>query len=203
MKIVLATHNPGKIVELQKTLEVPGIEYIPVSDFDVKAPKETGNSFIENAILKMEDACGFTGYPAIADDSGLEIEALDGFPGIQSARCAGPNASDEDRAQYILEAMRGRTNRKARFMCAMAFGYIKGSVNICSHTLGTVDGEILDSPMGTPRPGVPYDSIFFHPHLKKTFAQMTEWEKNIVSHRAIACRKMKMYLYNFVKQLRT
>jgi len=117
-KIIIATGNEGKFLELSKLLKMSGFEFVrPEVDLNVE---ETGGNFADNALLKAKYAYETTGITSIADDSGLEIEALDGFPGIFSARCAGENASGEEKVNFILEKMNGIENRNASFVCALA-----------------------------------------------------------------------------------
>lgn len=191
MKIVLATKNKGKLVEILDALYVPEIEFIPVSHFDMPEVEETGKSFLANAIIKARTANEFTGLPAIADDSGLEIDILAGFPGVNSARCAGENASDLQKRQFVLDMLGESINRNAQFVCYVALCR-KPYVDVFFS--GHCRGEILKSPRGEAKPGLQYDSIFYIPDLGKTFSELSSEEKNSISHRGIAMGKMKYFL---------
>lgn len=198
MKIILATRNPGKFEELQELLRVEGVEFVPISDFDLEDVEEAGETFEENAILKARYAAENTGLSAIADDSGLCIEALNGYPGVFSTRCAGENATDEEKRQHILEKMKGQENRNAQFVCCMAL-VSPDDLDIPITFSGVANGEILKEPQGKARPKVQYDNIFFYPQAGMTFAQMSEAYKNAVSHRGNAGRQMREYLKKFRK----
>ena len=189
-KIVLASKNKGKIIELSKMLDMSDVEFIPMSEFNISDIEETEHTFVGNALLKASAAYETTGLPAIADDSGLEIDILGGFPGINSARCAGDNATDEEKRNFVLEKLSGYKNREAQFVCTMAF------YNAQHHAFftGFCRGQILEIPRGKSKPGLPYDSIFYVPELGKTFAELSEEEKNLISHRGRAIRKMKDFL---------
>lgn len=184
-QVVLATGNPGKLKEMAEILQPFGWGVSPQSDFFADEAEETGLSFIENAILKARFACRKTGLPAIADDSGLEVAALQGRPGIYSARYAGPNASDADNLHRLLVDMNEvpPNQRQASYYCAMVF---------CRHAddptplvgLGRWKGEILQAPQGDG--GFGYDPIFWVPELEKSAAQLSKQQKNAMSHRAQA-----------------
>lgn len=193
MRIVLATKNKGKLIEMAEMLRVPGIEFIPLSNYDIPDIEETGKSFMENATIKAREASIFTGLPAIADDSGLEIDILGGFPGINSARCAGENATDSQKRQFVLDTLGADSiNRNAQFVCYVALckePYID-DVFFSGHCRG----EILKNPIGDAKPGLQYDSIFYIPEIGKSFAELSHEEKNSISHRGMAMRKMKCFL---------
>jgi XTP/dITP diphosphohydrolase len=195
MKIVLATRNPGKYEELAELLKVKDVEFVPISDFDLEDVEETGETLKENAILKARYAAKYTNLPAIADDSGLFIDALDGYPGIFSARCAGKEATDEEKRQHILKKMKGEENRNAKFMCCMAL-VSPEDLDYATTFTGTCYGRILEKAQGQARPRVQYDSIFFHYTSMLTLAQMSKKYKNEISHRGDAARQMKEYLEN-------
>lgn len=192
MKIVLATKNKGKLIEMFEMLYVPGIEFVPLSHFNIPDIEETGESFMTNAMIKARAACEFTGLPAIADDSGLEIDILGGFPGINSARCAGENATDYQKRRVVLDMLEGSTNRNAQFVCYVAL--CKEPYTDDEFFSGHCRGEILKVPRGEAKPGLQYDSIFYIPDLGKTFAELSNEEKNSISHRGIAMGKMKCFL---------
>jgi len=194
-QIVLASGNKGKLVELQNALDDFDVALIPQSEFDVTDADETGLSFIENAILKARHASLATGLPALADDSGLEVDALDGAPGIYSARYsimdgeAGP-ASDEKNNQKLLNALKGvqPENRTARFHCVLAYVRHAKDPNplICQ---GAWEGHIQTELDG--QGGFGYDPLFFIQELNCTSAQLSKEEKNKISHRGKAIEQLK------------
>ena len=186
-KIVLASNNPGKAREIGQLLSDLHLQVVPQSDFAVEEVEETGLTFVENAILKARNAAQHTGLPAIADDSGLEVDALNGAPGIYSARFAGLGASDQDNLQKLLQdlaAMPGAT-RTARFQCLMV--YLRHADDpvplICQ---GTWEGEITQQPVG--ENGFGYDPVFFVPGENCTAAELEAQRKNSLSHRGQALR---------------
>lgn len=190
--LVLATHSRGKIIELT-TLLSP-IQCIPQAQFHTPELAETGLSFIENAIMKARHACSYSQYPAIGDDSGLVIDALNGGPGIYSARYAGEKASDKDNIEKVLHAMQKMRpeSSHAYFYCAIALvRYPEDPTPILA--LGRLDGTIIEKPEG--HQGFGYDPIFWLPEQKKTLAQLSMQEKNQISHRAQA-------LQSLLKQIR-
>ena len=186
MRVVLATGNAGKIRELQALLAPLGVEVLPQSQFTSVAADETGLSFVENAILKARHAAHASGLPAIADDSGIEVDALRGAPGIYSARFAGENANDTQNLEKLLHELRGvpPQKRTARYRCALAFMRwdTDASPLICQ---ASWEGAIVDSPRGDG--GFGYDPIFeVKPGV--TAAQLSAIEKNPLSHRGKALR---------------
>lgn len=187
--VVLGTNNKNKVVEINAMLN--GWQVRPQSDFDVSEAEETGLSFVENAILKARHACIHSGLPAIADDSGLEVDALNGQPGIYSARYAGDNASDRDNLEKLLKNMRDVDHRSARFRCVIVYMRHQHDPSpiICN---GTWEGEITESPKGSH--GFGYDPIFFIPELGKTAAEMDAAEKNRLSHRGSALVQLRNQL---------
>ena len=184
-KIVLASSNPGKVREINQLLAELGIEVVPQSDFDVPEVEETGLTFVENAILKARNAAQHTGLPALADDSGIEVDALNGAPGIYSARFAGVGASDADNLEKLLNDLKAIDNapRQARFQCLMVL--MKHELDptplICQ---GTWEGEIVDTPQGDN--GFGYDPIFYVASEACTSAQLPPDKKNALSHRGKA-----------------
>ncbi|MEE4376824.1 MAG: XTP/dITP diphosphatase [Candidatus Competibacteraceae bacterium] len=188
-KIVLATNNPGKVRELNALFQEQGIEVLPQSTFAVPEVAETGSSFEENALIKARNAAQHSGLPAIADDSGLEVDALQGAPGIYSARYAGPDASDADNVAKLLAEMRGVSadKRYARFQCVLV--YLRYAEDpkplICK---GTWDGVITQAPFGDA--GFGYDPVFLIPPLGKTAAELNPVRKNQLSHRAMALAQL-------------
>lgn len=187
MKLVLATGNQGKLAELRQLLEGTGIQVLPQSDFGVPDAEETGLSFIENAILKARHAAAHTGLPAMADDSGIEVDALNGAPGIYSARYAGVHGDDAANNARLLAALEGlpTAERGARFYCAVAFlRHAEDPTPVIAE--GIWEGRILESARG--EGGFGYDPLFFDPALDRSAAELDPAEKNRVSHRAQALR---------------
>jgi XTP/dITP diphosphohydrolase len=193
MKIVIATGNPGKFKELQEMLSVPFVEYVMASEFTTEEPEEIGETYVDNAIVKAKFFATKTGLPAIADDSGLEIVAMGGYPGIISARCAGDNATGDEKVKHILNIMRNEKNRDAMFVCSLAFVHPL-HLTIPSTFTGIVEGTILYSPVGKADEGLQYDSIFYYSPFGTTFADVEKWKKNRASHRASACFHMAHYI---------
>ena len=176
MKFVLATHNPGKIQEMQAILSQLGVEVVSPAELGVDVDvEETGETFAENAMLKAKAICAAAGLPAIADDSGLCVDALNGGPGVYSARYGGEGLDDAGRTALLLQNMRGQTTRAAHFACAIAF-----------------------APMG--HGGFGYDPVFLVPEKAKTFSQMTAEEKNEISHRGRALRTFSEKLATYLKR---
>lgn len=187
-RVVVASRNRAKAAEIAQILadEGLGCEVVSLADFpDVSLPPETGRTFAENAVAKARHAAAATGLPAIADDSGLEVDALDGRPGIYSARYAGDNAGDEERCQKLLEEMRDVPDdqRQARFVCAAAYAEPDGQVLV---TEGASLGRIAREPAGTG--GFGYDPIFIPRGRSCSMAQLTPGQKNAISHRGRAFR---------------
>ncbi len=184
-KIVLASGNKGKVREINQILADLNFEVIPQTEFDVPEVEETGLTFVENAILKARNAAQHTGLPAIADDSGLEVDALKGAPGIYSARYAGKGANDEQNLTKLLNTLEGvrGTERSARFQCLIV--YMEHELDptpvICQ---GTWEGRITEAPEG--ENGFGYDPVFFVPTHDCTAAQLSAEEKNRLSHRGQA-----------------
>lgn len=188
-QIVLASGNEGKVRELMAMFEPLGIEILPQSQFDVPDVEETGLTFVENALIKARNAAEFSGLPAIADDSGIAVDALDGAPGIYSARFAGPDATDESNNLLLLEKLQGlpEEQRGARFICAMVF--LRHSKDPCPIIAqGSWEGQILEEEHGTN--GFGYDPLFWVPSRALTSAQLEPELKNLISHRAKAARKL-------------
>ncbi|MDG6778639.1 RdgB/HAM1 family non-canonical purine NTP pyrophosphatase [Thiomicrorhabdus sp. zzn3] len=191
--LVLATGNPGKLKEMGEILQPLGWNVRPQKEFFSSEADETGLSFVENAILKARYACEQTGLPAIADDSGIEVNALHGRPGIYSARYAaldgGGNASDEANLQKLLQDMDDVPScmRQASYYCAMAFcRFAEDPTPLIG--LGRWQGEIGYEPKGDG--GFGYDPIFNLPELGKTAAELSKEEKNHISHRAQALQAL-------------
>jgi XTP/dITP diphosphohydrolase len=193
-KFVLATHNPGKLREMGAILETLGIEVVSPADLGITVDvEETGTTFAENAELKARAICAAAGIPAIADDSGLCVDALNGGPGVYSARYGGEGLDDRGRYMLLLSSMRGQTTRAAHFCCAIACVFPNGDLIGAE---GRCDGTIAFAPMGTE--GFGYDPVFFVPDKAKTFAQLSPEEKAEISHRGKALKdfaeKLATYL---------
>lgn len=188
-RVVLASGNKGKVREINEILAGLDIEVVPQTEFDVPEAEETGLTFVENAILKARNAAKHTGLPAIADDSGLEVDALKGAPGIRSARYAGPGASDRDNLEKLLQELAGvdEADRAARFQCLMVYMAHEADPTplICQ---GTWEGRIAREPAGDN--GFGYDPVFFVPDHDCTAAQLPAGEKNRLSHRGQALRSL-------------
>lgn len=188
-QVVLATGNQGKVREMSKILSVFNFELVPQSDFDIPPAEETGLTFIENAIIKARHASKHTGLPAIADDSGLSVDALNGAPGIYSARYAGKQASDRDNYLKLLEDMQAipTQHRSARFHCTMVYlCYEDHPVPVVCN--GSWQGSITDEVMG--EEGFGYDPVFWVPDMECTAAQLTSVQKNKRSHRGKALMQL-------------
>lgn len=184
-KIVLASNNPGKLKELQSLLAPLNIEVLPQSEFNIPEIEETGLTFIENSILKARNAAAHSQLPALADDSGLEVDALNGQPGIYSARFAGQPSNDKNNNEKLLAALEGVTEsqRTARFHCVLVLmRHATDPTPIISQ--GVWEGRILTKPHGTN--GFGYDPLFFALDQKCCSAELTSEVKNIVSHRGKA-----------------
>ncbi len=187
MKLVVATNNQGKVKELKKLLEPLGFEPVSLKDEGIEIEVvEDGETFAENARLKAEAVYNIVHCPVIADDSGLEIDFLDGAPGIYSARYAGENATDKERMEKVLSELEGTDEsiRTARFVCAL---YCILDDETEYSVLGTCDGVIGTEPVG--ENGFGYDPIFVLPD-GRTMAELDASEKNEISHRANALRKL-------------
>lgn len=192
MKILIATKNIGKVKEFQAMFNDLGIEVISLLDIENSPDvEETGTTFEENAILKAEAICSGMKIPVISDDSGLEIDALEGRPGVYSARYAGSQKSDEDNMDKVLDELKEvvEPNRTARFVCALAFARPDKKTFVVR---GTCEGEILTERRG--EHGFGYDPIFFLPQLNSSMAELSKEEKNKISHRAAALRKLKDFI---------
>lgn len=184
-RIVLATGNKGKLREMQQVLSPLGYDVVSQGDFAVPEAEETGLSFVENAIIKARNAARHTGLPAIADDSGLEVDALGGEPGIYSARYAGPGAGDADNNAKLLAelAARGVQDARARFQCVLVFmRHAQDPVPLVAQ--GSWEGVILAQPRGDN--GFGYDPLFLVPAEGCTSAELPPARKNALSHRGQA-----------------
>lgn len=185
--VVLATGNPGKVKEMQCELETFGLNVLPQSDFNFPDAIEDGLSFVENAIKKARHACLHTGLPSIADDSGIEVDALNGAPGIYSARYANGKGDSENNLK-LLKALEEQTSRSARYQCVIV--YMRHARDptpvICQ---GTWEGEIALSSKGSN--GFGYDPIFYVPEHECNAAELDASQKKRLSHRAKALSLLK------------
>ena len=184
-KVVLATGNPGKVRELASLLADFGLDIVAQTELGVDSAEETGLTFIENAILKARHAAQITGLPAIADDSGLAVDALGGAPGIYSARYSGEDATDQRNLEKLLDALRDVPDdrRQAQFHCVLVYlRHAEDPTPLVFH--GSWAGEITRSAAG--EGGFGYDPIFYVPELGKTAAELSKTEKGAVSHRGKA-----------------
>lgn len=195
-KVVLATGNQGKVREFTSLFEAFKLRVVPQSEFNVPEVAETGTTFVENAIIKARHAARISGLPAIADDSGLVVDSLDGAPGIYSSRYAGKDATDADNINKLLVALKGTPSaqRSARFLCVLVFMRHADDPTpiICQ---GEWHGQIAQSRSG--EEGFGYDPVFWLPELEKTSAQLEKSEKNALSHRGKALRQLTAHLGEF------
>jgi XTP/dITP diphosphohydrolase len=198
VRIVLATRNRGTLAELERILADPDLELLPVDAFGGEAPEETGETFEENALVKARLAASATGLPALADDSGLEVDALGGLPGIISARYAGPQADDAANRAQLLEALatvQAPQDRGARFVCAAALVSPDGRKWT---TLGIMEGRIITEPRG--EGGFGYDPIFVGLGETRTNAELPPEVKDARSHRGAAFRALRPALQELIAQ---
>lgn len=189
MQVVLASDNRGKLREIGALLAGSGIEMVAQSAFNIASADETGTTFTENALLKARHAARASKRPAIADDSGLEVDALNGAPGVYSARFAGIAASDADNVAMLLRSLRAipAPQRSARFRCVMVYVATADDPSpiVCT---GTWEGSILDAPRGAN--GFGYDPVFFVPTHGCSAAELDAQTKNALSHRGQALRAL-------------
>jgi len=198
INLVVATKNPGKIREIRALLEGLGYRILSLEDFPQFPPvEERGETFLENALEKARAAARYTGEMALADDSGLEVEALGGAPGVRSARFGGQGLTDADRNRLLLEKLRGvpMEERKARFRCVMALVTPGGEEYVVE---GTCEGYIAMEPLGDH--GFGYDPVFYLPRYGKTMAQLPPEEKNRISHRAKALAGIREVLERLARR---
>jgi XTP/dITP diphosphohydrolase len=196
MKLLIATNNAGKIRELNEYLMDLPIELFGLSAFEnVSDVEETGATFAENAILKASSYARQTGFWALSDDSGLEVEALNGAPGVFSARYAGENAGDAERIEKLLDelAETGDESRRARFVCAIAIADETGEIKFLAE--GVCEGKIALKPRGAN--GFGYDPIFVPIGFEQTFGELSSTVKGEISHRERAIKKIIRFLRNF------
>ena len=185
--LVIATRNKGKTKEIKDLLKDYPVDIKDLDDFgSIPQIEEDGDTFDENAYIKASFAARILGLPALADDSGLIVEALDGAPGIHSARYAGENASDKEKYLKLLHEMKGKTNRRAAFECVISVAIPTGAALTYE---ARCEGIIAEEPAGSN--GFGYDPVFFYPPFHKTFAQISRSEKNRISHRGKALAELK------------
>ena len=189
VRVVLASSNKGKLRELSALLAPLGYDLIAQNTLGIDTPPETGDTFAANALLKARHAAAAAGFPALADDSGIEVDALGGRPGIYSARYAGEGASDQDNLQKLLSEMRGvpEGKRTARYQCVIAFVTAANDPQPILAT-GTWDGTLISEPRGLG--GFGYDPIFIPSGFDRTAAELEPGEKNSLSHRGQALRAL-------------
>ena len=196
MRFVLATHNPGKLREMGEILKDFGIEVVSPKDLGLTVDvEETGTTFAENAMLKAKAICKAADLPAIADDSGLCVDALNGAPGVYSARYGGEGLDDRGRYMLLLNSLRGAPTRAAHFACAVACAFPNGDTLTAE---GRCDGSIAYAPLG--EGGFGYDPVFLLPGTGKTFGQLTQEEKSAVSHRGRALKEFAGKLEAYLKK---
>lgn len=188
-KIVLASGNAGKVTEINALLQSHGIKVVSQNEFNVPEVLEDGLTFVENAIKKARNACKHTGLPAIADDSGIEVDALHKAPGIYSARYAGEDANDAKNNSKLLEALRDvpEADRTARYQCVMVYMQSEDDPTPII-TQGSLEGRILTSPLGDG--GFGYDPLFWLEDKNCSAAQLSLQEKNRISHRGLALQAL-------------
>jgi len=185
--IVIATRNPGKTAEIRDLLQGFPVDIKNLSDFGpIPGVEEDGTTFDEKAYKKSSFTARILGYPALADDSGLSVAALNGAPGVFSARYGGEGLSDEDRCRKLLSEMRGRGDRRAAFECVISLAVPAGPALTYE---GRCEGLLLEAPAGAN--GFGYDPVFFYPPFNKTFAELSREEKSRVSHRGKAMRELR------------
>lgn len=195
IQILAATKNAGKIKELSELLKDLPIRLRNLNEFaEIAEPEESGKTFAENAVLKAKYYAEITGIMALADDSGLEVEALGGAPGVFSARYAGENATDAEKTAKLLSELKGKTNRNARFTCAMAIADRKSDIKHIAE--GICHGFISLEPRG--KNGFGYDPIFIPEGFDKTFGELPGEVKQRISHRARASKEIIRYLQGFI-----
>ena len=194
MKVVLASKNQHKLVEMRDILSAQGVEVVLESDVGIDVDvEETGTTFEENSLLKAKAVMEASGLPAIADDSGLAVDALGGAPGVYSARYGGEELDDAGRYRLLLENMRGQLDRRCKFVSVITLCMPNGDV---ISARGECPGTLAYAPQG--ENGFGYDPIFFVPEKKKTFAQLSPEEKNAISHRGNALKLFQQKLADYL-----
>lgn len=188
-KIVLASSNLGKLAEFNALFGPLGIELISQQALGIAPAPEPYLTFVENALTKARQASTISGLPSLADDSGICVEALDGAPGIHSARFAGPDATDTQNNEHLLHLMKNHTNKRARYVCALVFIRHPNDPEPIIAS-GSWSGEIIESPRGAN--GFGYDPFFLLPDLGQTAAELPPTLKNKISHRALAMQELML-----------
>lgn len=186
LTLVVATHNPGKVAELRRILAARDVELLGADDVGLGDVEETGTTFAANALLKARAAVEACGLPCVADDSGLVVDALNGEPGVWSARYAGAHGDDEANLRLVLERMRGVAERTARFVCVAALASPDGREWTAE---GVLEGTLTDAPRGAG--GFGYDPIFMPLGQHQTTAEMPPEAKDAISHRGQAFRALR------------
>ncbi len=195
--LVIATQNQNKLIEFKEILKGSNIKIKSLADFGpIPEVIEDGDTFDKNAYKKAHHTARVLGLPAIADDSGLVVEALGGAPGVYSARYAGPDATDEENCRKLLKELDGKKNRNSYFSCVLSIAVPSGPALTYE---SRCDGIILQEPRGSS--GFGYDPLFYFEKFGKTFAQLTMEEKNSVSHRGKALKEVKTELSMIIKWL--
>jgi XTP/dITP diphosphohydrolase len=193
-RLVLATHNAGKVAELRRILDGLDVELLGADDVDLPDVEETGETFVDNALLKARAGVAACGLACISDDSGLVVDALDGAPGVRSARYAGRHGDDEANLRLVLERMRGRTDRTARFVCVAALVAPDGREWTEE---GVLEGTLIEAPRGSG--GFGYDPIFVPAGSQRTTAEMRPEDKDAISHRGRAFRALRPVVEELVR----
>jgi XTP/dITP diphosphohydrolase len=197
-QLLIATHNPGKLAEFRTIMDGLGLQLRRLDDLGITQDvEETGTSFVENAVLKAQVYAQLSGLPTLADDSGLEVAALNGEPGVYSARYAGPNKTDAERNAFLLEKLKGLPfhARMARFVCAIALALPDGSLETVE---GYLPGVIEEVPRGTG--GFGYDPLFYLLDAGVTLAELPPERKNQLSHRARAAEQARAILARWIAE---
>ncbi len=198
MKLVLASKNAHKLEELRDILGGQGVDVVLESEVGVDVDvEETGTTFEENARLKARAVMEASGLPAVADDSGLCVDALNGAPGVYSARYGGEGLDDVGRYRLLLENMRGMLDRRCKFVSCICCCFPNGDM---VEARGECQGTLAYAPKGAD--GFGYDPVFFVPALKKTFAELAPAEKNAISHRGVALKEFNTKLENYLNGLK-
>lgn len=196
-KILIATRNPGKVKEIERLLTIPQLDFVSINDVapDLKIA-ETGTTYLENALIKAREAARATGLIAIADDSGLEVDALDGAPGVYSSRYAGEEGNDEANIKKLLEELKDipEAERTARFRCVAAVYFPEDNTYLTAEAV--CDGKIIREKRGSG--GFGYDPVFVPDGYDRTFAELPLSVKNRISHRAKAFRLMRRKLVDYL-----
>ena len=193
-QVLIGTHNRGKVIEIGEILSDLAVELLSLNDFpSIGVAEENDRTYAGHARSKAIFYAARAGLWTLADDSGLEVEHLDGAPGVYSARYAGGGASDEDRRRRLLTEMAGVENRNARFVCAVAFAAPDGGILRVAH--GICCGQVLTEPRGTG--GFGYDPLFVPNGFDKTFAELDQGIKNEISHRGRALHKARQFISAF------